>query len=138
METIVYSSRVDDVVRRLEQMLAAVCVATQTIVRSVQGDAESLRRVLRDAKHADIVGIVLVVRDMDEMKDIVSIESTLTSFRSILVIPESNNEILTLGQELRPRLYVDIDDDFSQIASVIDNISRKRRTASHDSSAKEW
>jgi DNA-binding NarL/FixJ family response regulator len=79
---------------------------------------------------AEPVLVVLVIGDVAELEEFLPLRSLWQDAGIILVLPDETEETLSLAQELNPSYIKSADEDFVELASVIDEILKERRVAS--------
>lgn len=76
---------------------------------------------------AEPVLVVLVIGDVAELEEFLPLRSLWQDAGIILVLPDETEETLSLAQELNPSYIKSADEDFVELASVIDEILKERR-----------
>jgi hypothetical protein len=84
------------------------------VYRSIEELSHGLRRLY---DHETIV--ILQARDREELLRIVSLRDVLQGLRVILLIPDREEETISLAHRLRPRFLSNNEDDLSDTLSVL-------------------
>lgn len=74
--------------------------------------------------------VVLVIGNLAELEEFLPLRSPWEDTGVILVLPDETEETLALAQQLNPRYIKSADEDFVELASVIDEILKEKRIAS--------
>jgi hypothetical protein len=74
--------------------------------------------------------VVLVIGHPAELEEFLPLGSLWQDAGVILVLPDENEETLALAQQLHPRYIKSAEEDFVELASVIDEMLKERRIAS--------
>jgi hypothetical protein len=74
--------------------------------------------------------VVLVIGNLAELEEFLPLRSLWQDTGVILVLPDETEETLSLAQQLNPRYIKSAEEDFVELASVIDEILKERRIAS--------
>jgi hypothetical protein len=115
MKMLLYSEKEDDktefLTRETEDLVweepIEVC---QTI--------EALRhRLTRLGSSPDIA--VIMVREKKELKMIVSLKDLLADVRTIVILPDREEDTISQGHKLYPRFLTYMDSDFGEVAAVL-------------------
>jgi len=79
---------------------------------------------------AEPVLVVLVIADPAELEEFLSLRELWQDSGVTLVLPDETEETLGLAQQLNPSYIKSADEDFVELASVIDEILKERRISS--------
>ncbi len=71
--------------------------------------------------------VVLVIADRGELEEFLPLRPSLEDASLILVLPEQSPETMSLGQQLEPYYIKYAEDDFVEVATIIDEILQERR-----------
>jgi hypothetical protein len=71
--------------------------------------------------------VVLVIADRAELEEFLPLRPELEDTSVILVLPEQSPETMSLAQELDPYYIKYVEDDFVEVATIIDEILKERR-----------
>jgi hypothetical protein len=74
--------------------------------------------------------VVLVIGSPSELEEFLPFRPVLQEAGVILVLPDETGETMDLAQELNPLYIKSADEDFVELASVIDEILKERRITS--------
>jgi hypothetical protein len=84
------------------------------VYRSIEELAHGLHRLY----DYDTI-VILRARDREELWRFISLHDLLRGFRIILLIPDREEETISLAHRLRPRFLGTSEEDFSDILSVL-------------------
>lgn len=74
--------------------------------------------------------VVLVISNRAELEEFLPLRKVLQNTRVILVLPDESRETMGLAQRLNPHYIKSADDDFVELATIIDEILKERRVSS--------
>jgi len=78
---------------------------------------------------AEPLVVVLVIGDRAELDEFLSLRTVLAPTNVILVLPDDSEETRSLAQRLDPHYVCTVEDDFVEVATVIDEILQERRVS---------
>ncbi len=70
----------------------------------------------------NITVVVLLAADRKDLVELLSISNSLNDIRIILVLPDGDNEIVSLGHKLYPRFVSYMDSNFEDVAAVLNKM----------------
>lgn len=73
--------------------------------------------------------VVLVIADRTELEEFLPLRPVLEDTRVILVLPEDTEETRSLADRLNPLFVKSPEDDFVEVATIIDEFLRERRVS---------
>lgn len=115
MKILFYSSTSEECGRRIEEGLSTlVPEETVEVYRSIDDLANRLHRLL----DGDAIAI-LQPRAREELLNIVSIKDLLQDVRIILLLPDREEETISLAHRLRPRFLSYTNADLSDVFAVL-------------------
>jgi hypothetical protein len=115
VKILLYSSQREDPGAAIEKRLRTLVPDLRMeVYRSIEELAHGLQRLL---DHDTI--IILRARDREELLHIVSLRDLLQGVRVILLVPDREEETISLAHRLRPRFLSSCEDDFSDTLSVL-------------------
>jgi hypothetical protein len=86
-------------------------------------DSEAIGRVTPTAYNEKIVAVIMVA-EREVLVSLARMNKTWDRLKTILVLPDSEQETVTLGHELRPAYIAFKDSDFSDVAAVLKHIRK--------------
>lgn len=116
MSIIFFSSNKDKIIINLKKTIETVLPGVDV---DLYQSVKELLYKLRQSSINDNVIAVLLIRSLDEIQDISSIDFFLKDIRILLILPDGSPEILSAGFSIHPRFIGYIDDDFNNIALVL-------------------
>jgi hypothetical protein len=66
--------------------------------------------------------LVLLAATRDHLRDLCTAQDTLAEYRSILVLPDSREETLTMGRTLYPRFVMSLDEAPGELGAVLNRM----------------
>jgi hypothetical protein len=78
---------------------------------------------------AEPVVVVLVIASRTELEEFLPLRPVLANTRVILVLPEDSEDIRSLAERLNPSFVCSVEEDFVEVATVIDEFLRERRVS---------
>jgi hypothetical protein len=85
---------------------------------------DSLLARLHEPK-CDLDLAILLAKDLEELRRLVSIGDLFDDLRIILILPNRDEEAIKDGHRLRPRFLTYADGDFKDVAAVLNNMFKK-------------
>lgn len=73
--------------------------------------------------------VVLVIADRAELEEFLPLRPVLGDSRVILVLPEENADLRSLADRLNPHYVCSVEEDFVEVATIIDEILQERRVS---------
>jgi len=94
---------------------------------------EGLRNRLNQVPITRPFGLLLLITDKHQLMEILSFRRLLYDTRVILILPDTEKEMIRMGLQIYPRFISAIDSDFKDVAAVLKRISKNtgedRKTA---------
>jgi hypothetical protein len=120
MKLLLYAKRTNGDAKRLQCAIKGVTPLCQTeICRSVTSLSQRLRQRI-----SDLTVIVLCAFEREELSEILALSDWLRDFRTILILPDRENDTIAQGLLLRPRFFSFADSDFSDVSAVLARMLR--------------
>jgi hypothetical protein len=107
--------------KRLQKAIESVVSIENT---EICRDIEELGRRLR-LPTCDISISVFFTKSKAELFDLVLIKKLLLNLRIILILPDGDNETITMGHTLFPRFLTYADSDFKDVEAVLEKIIKQ-------------
>ena len=107
--------------KRLQKAIESVVSIEDT---EICRDIEELGRRLR-LPTCDISISVFFTKSKAELFDLVLIKKLLLNLRIILILPDGDNETITMGHTLFPRFLTYADSDFKDVEAVLEKIIKQ-------------
>ena len=107
--------------KRLQKAIESVVSIKDT---EICRDIEELGRRLR-LPTCDISISVFFTKSKAELFDLVLIKKLLLNLRIILILPDGDNETITMGHTLFPRFLTYADSDFKDVEAVLEKIIKQ-------------
>jgi hypothetical protein len=79
---------------------------------------EGLSERLSQPTHNALIAVVLP-KNREDLRDVASMQHLLYDVRSIVILPDKDEETMALGHGLRPRFVSYRDGDFKDVAAVL-------------------
>lgn len=115
MKILFYSSTREDPGIGIEERLGTLVPEGRVeVYRSIEELAHGLHRLL---DHNMIV--IILARDREELLHIVSLRDLLQGVRVILLVPDREEETISLAHRLRPRFLSNCESDYLETISVV-------------------
>ncbi len=113
-----------DIIKRVRQMLLGEKVIH---VMTIKALAQRCRRLPRDVDVA-----LLLVKNRTELDALCKLSGLLEKSKTILILPQQDQSLLSKAWELMP-IYIDFSNsDFSSVYAVLANIINKHKTGEPD------
>ena len=121
MKLIYYGSTDNGDGKRLQQVIKSVVPVENTeIYRSIEELGKRLR-----LPTSDVSIFVLFTKSKTELFDLILIKKWLLDLRILLVLPDGDNETITMGHTLYPRFLTYADGDFKDVEAVLKKLTEK-------------
>ena len=65
---------------------------------------------------------VLLISSREELRSVLSIRHLFDNIKIVLILPDRKNETIVIGHKLRPRFLSYTDNDFIDVAVVLENM----------------
>ena len=115
MKIIFYSSSMEGAEKEICETLKKLAPEeTIEMYRSIEELIQCLKRLLNQETI-----VILRARDREELLHIVSLSDLLQGLRIILLIPNRDNETISIAHRLRPRFLSNGESDFSDTMGVL-------------------
>ncbi len=115
MDLIFYSTMVNGVGARLQSVIEAIVPQDRIeIHRTIDSLSPRLRRPANDVS----IGLFLAA-GREDLTKILSIRGLLSDVRTILILPDREEDTIARGHSFRPRFISYIDSDFTDVAAVL-------------------
>lgn len=104
---------------------------TEANLEILEGMDDLVQRLRRFGRH-DIIA-VLWINTKEELLDMLPIKDLLTGIRSILIVPDPNDETISRGHELMPRFVAFKDSNHQEITAILNKMidnSKKMKAVS--------
>jgi hypothetical protein len=112
--------------KRLQKVIESVVSAEQT---EIYKDIEELGRRLR-LPTSDVSIFVFLTKNKAELFDLILIKKMLLNLRILLILPDGDNDTITMGHTLFPRFLTYTDSDFKDIEAVLKKITQMEHSGS--------
>jgi len=119
MRVLFYASKNDDTVNHLRKMIESILKERKldNNLKTYQA-IESLSRTLQIPEDEPAIA-VLIAHDRHELFKICSIRYLLRDLRLILILPDEQDETISIGHLLRPRFLTYIDSNLEAVVDVL-------------------
>lgn len=118
MKVLYYGTTNNGAGKRLQKAIESVVSIENT---EVYRDIEQLDRRLRQPI-CDIIISVFFAKSKAELFDLILIKKLLLDLRILLILPDGDNETITMGHTLFPRFLSYADSDFEDVKAVLRKI----------------
>ncbi|HYA13498.1 MAG TPA: hypothetical protein VEF33_04080 [Syntrophales bacterium] len=81
---------------------------------------------------------VLLVCSKKDLMDILSLQELLLDMQIILILPDTDNDTVTKGHTLRPRLIIHCDSDFLEVTGALCRMMRKEKCFENRHSSEDY
>ena len=126
MKVLYYGTTTNGAGKRLHKAIESV-VPIEDI--EVYRDIEALGRRLR-LPTCDLSISVFFTKNKADLFDLILIKKLLLNLRILLVLPDGDNETITMGHTLFPRFLTYADSDFKDVEAVLKKIIQKEHSYS--------
>jgi len=126
MKVLYYGTTNNGAGKRLQKVIESVVPIEDT---EVFRDIEELGRRLR-LPTCDLSISVFFTKSKAELFDLVLIKKLLLNLRIILILPDGDNETITMGHTLFPRFVTYTDSDFKDVEAVLNKMIQKEHSDS--------
>ncbi len=110
--------RDSDILKAIEEAFSRVIPAVRIeFCRTIETFVESLRKLAYDRTVA-----VIVVTDRSDLENITSLQRFLLTLRTILVLPDGDDQMVAMAHSLRPRFVSHHEDDFTNVVAVLNKM----------------
>ena len=109
---------------RLQKVIESVIPIENT---EVCQDIEELGRRLR-LPTCDLSVSIIFAKNKAELFDLILLKRLLLNLRIILILPDGDNETITMGHTLFPRFLTYKDSDFKDVEAVLKKIIQKEHS----------
>jgi len=106
---------------RLQGIISAIVPGDE---REIFCTIEDLSSRLRQPGERPTIAVLLAASSKD-LADILSIHDLLRDIRIILILPDREEDTVAWGHSLQPRFLSYIDNDFTDVAAVLDKMMRR-------------
>lgn len=118
---LIYSTKMEGAGERLLRVMELLPPEYQyEVFRSIDGLSQRLRQAVYNPTI-----VILLASSREELQDILSIRDLLADTKIILILPDTNPDMVAQGHTLRPRFMSDCNSDFFDIAAVLSQMIRK-------------
>lgn len=115
MHLILYSGLAGETEKRLISTIVEVIPKINLVFcRTIQ----ELHRALLGPS-INILAVLIIISDIQNLESIIPLRERLRYCRVILLLPNSDHELVAAAHTLWPRFVSSIDDDFKEIVSVL-------------------
>ena len=118
MELLYYSSKNKGQGERVQRIIAGLVPQEHL---KIYRTMESLSLRLRQFR-GDLFLAVILLKNRNELLDILSIRDLLDGIRIILILPDRENTTIAKGYKLYPRFVSYADSDFTDVAAVLEKM----------------
>jgi hypothetical protein len=126
MKVLYYGTTNNGAGKRLQKVIESVVPIEDT---EVYRDVEELGRRLR-LPTCDVSISVFLTKSKAELFDLILMKKLLLDMRILLVLPDGDNETITMGHTLFPRFLTYMDSDFKDVEAVLKKIIQKEHSDS--------
>jgi len=126
MKVLYYGTINNGAGKRLQKIIESVVPTENT---EVCRDIEELGRRLR-LPTSDINISVLYTKNKAELFDLVLIKNLMLNLRILLILPDGDNETITMGHTLFPRFLTYADSDFKDVEAVLKKMIQQEHSDS--------
>ena len=117
MNVLLYTTAQEGIVERAKTVLqSSVSDGSIEVYRTIN----DLSLTLRGAK--DMAIVVLLVGNREDFLDLLAIRHLFRNIRIIVVVPDTEDETITMAHRLRPRYLTYIDGNFLGLSAVVNNM----------------
>ena len=121
MKLIYYGSTDNGDGKRLQQVIESVVPVDKTeVYRNIVDLGNRLR-----VPTSDVNIFVLFTKSKAELFGLILIKDMLLNLRILLVLPDGDNETITMGHSLFPRFLTYADSDFKDVEAVLKKLTEK-------------
>ena len=118
MDILVYAKTTEDPGLRIQRLIETLVPREEIeIYETIDSLSCRLHQPIFDLDIA-----VLLATTKEELEDILSLRDLLSDVRSILVLPDREEETNAKGHMLRPRFITYADDNFIELAAVLTKV----------------
>jgi hypothetical protein len=118
MKVFLYTTAVEKVARLVRQAIeSAIPEGTLETYRSPGNFAQRLRQ-----PKDDLTIVVLLLASSEDFLDVLAIQHLFRDVRTIVVVPDTQEETIAMAHSLRPRYLTYIDGNFSGLSTVVDRL----------------
>jgi hypothetical protein len=121
MKVLYYGTTNNGAGKRLQKAIESVVPIEDT---EVCRDIEELGRRLR-LPTSDLSICVFFARSKAELFDLVLMKGLLLNLRILLILPDGDNETITMGHTLFPRFLTYADSDFKDVEAVLKKMTQQ-------------
>ena len=115
MKVFLYTTAVEKVARLVKQALEP---AVPKGILETYRSASRFARRLRQPKD-DFTIVVLLLGSPEDFLDLLTIRHLLRGVRTIVIVPDTQEETIAMAHRLRPRYLTYIDGDFTGLSTVV-------------------
>jgi len=126
MKVLYYGTINNGAGKRLQKIIESVVPTENT---EVCRNIEELGRRLR-LPTSDINISVLYTKNKAELFDLVLIKNLMLNLRILLILPDGDNETITMGHTLFPRFLTYADSDFKDVEAVLKKMIQQEHSDS--------
>jgi len=118
MEVFLYTTAVENMARLVKQALEPA--VPEGILETYRSASRFARR-LRQPKD-DFTIVVLLLGSPEDFLDVLAIRHLFRGVRTIVVVPDTQDETIAMAHRLRPRYLTYIDGNFSGLSTVVEKM----------------
>lgn len=112
--------------KRLQQVIESVVpIEDIEIYRNIEELGKRLRLPTSDLRI-----FVLLTKSKTELFDLILIKKWLLDLRILLILPDGDNETITMGHTLFPRFLTYADSDFKDVEAVLNKMVQQEHSDS--------
>jgi hypothetical protein len=116
--SVLFYTRNSDILGSLQTAVARLAPKVRIeLHRTLETFSEKLRKLPYNSTVA-----VIIAADRRDLEDIASLQNLLWGLRTILVLPDGDDATIALGHSLRPRLISRREDNFENVAAVLNKM----------------
>jgi len=120
MKILLYANGINGEMERLQRTMLGVARTHEIeFCGSVTSMLQRLRR-----RTADLTVVVLCTSSTVDLAEIVRFRHWFHNIRTILILPDRENQTVSIGLTLRPRFVSFLDSDFSDVSAVLEKMIR--------------
>ncbi len=122
MTVIIFSSTGNESNKKLLQGVVPLLTDIQV---EICNSIPKLSHRLRQPLEGNVIGLFMIATH-EELSTILSIHLLLRNMKIVLILPDKSEGTISKGHSLRPRFLGYFDDDFQDVAAVINKMAHSR------------
>ena len=112
---LLYATDAGEVTQRLQKVIGNHVIDEKVeFYQTIEFLTQRLRKPMGDIKIA-----VILAADRNDLLEIFTIRELLDNVRTLLILPDKNDDTIAKGHNLRPRYISFVDSDFRDISAVL-------------------